>query len=1598
MTSTQSQPATTPAQNTTAATSAPSYASAAGAAKKPASTPLVVTGANPPSVAGSSVASSQNVSIPLNGQSSVPLAGPTVANGTSSLNGDATDHSRNGSVSITAPGNGFSNAALPLKFGYDKTPQPSSAVPIPAGVGHVQQIPSPALSPAPIPQPSASGGKPGTTESQFKIGSFTDPVDRIAAMRGPNPTSVPFINDHTRRGSNVSHHSDMGHHGGPSGPNRGGYAGGRGGGRGGYNTQYNPQAPGYPPGNYNRGPPFGGQGRGGMIAPQPGYGRGPMQPFTNSSPRLPHGSPAMSHAVPGQGTPNMPPAMPVPPHQQGAGNQYPPPMSGYAYQPQVGHPFSRHEALPSFGHKQHQRNKKGNRRNSENKSSSHLRRPDFSFQYFNHDGGMSQRLSKRWSSTTEHDQPYGPGPLPEHQEQPSHPVHYSSDSLPVIDLAPGPEKFGRVERMLTDSKQGYNAFPQPQPGYDPRHYMGISNYAQQPMYAGSPGPSYYGPGQFQPPPGPQAQSMSRGNSQMSERPASSTGPQGPLNASGPPPPSKGLTSASPAASTGSTQFQRPKNAKITIKNPQGEQIDFFKALKTPASPAPSAQQSKTPPVIASTPTPPPKAPTPASHARNESSANPDDIKATFAAQVKKRAEADAAKAEEKNEEKTAADEKAKADEHKQEQDRVQAQQKAADAKAADEKAAEVKAAEAKAAEVKAAEVKAAEVKAAEVKAAEVKAAEVKAAEVKAAEVKAAEAKAAEAKAADEAEKKAKADADEKAKAEASAKVAAPEPDADGKLPGETEDEYWDRIEREMAEKDAIREAEQAEITAKKNAEKEAAKKAAGSTLTAEENDRKLREQEREMERIEEAKEKARELAEQSGESKSVAELLAGKISSEFSASKKKDTSDVADKPSTLSINSSLQATSPGSAPSSAKSTGKDRRPAALNLAPLKTGSVEAPPPSAAMQALKSSRFLTVKDEIKYPAGILSPNPASNPTAAKKGGSFKYDSTFLLQFQKVFTEQPSTEFSQQVKALIGESDGSRSASTRGSRLDTRSNSKSAGGGGAFGAFTQPAGGKALPPGTSSEQRFAMSQGQIPRPAVNNAMSSFGRGTFPSGSQMGRAPSGIGMGSRQGSTRTTQTRGNSSRQGKGYDVQNEKLAKTMPLTANMEIKAIEVSSTGWKPMSLTRNAQQPVPGSDLLDPATVQRKVKSNLNKMTPENFDKISGQILQIAAQSKDETDGRTLRQVIQLTFEKATDEAHWAAMYAKFCQCMLENMSPEVKDVTITDKQGNVVSGGALFRKYLLNRCQEDFERGWNTDMPAPKDGENKEAALMSDEYYKAMAIKRRGLGLIQFIGELFRLGMLTERIMHECVRKLLDFSGEPDEAEIESLTKLLRTIGADLDNTEKGTAMMNAYFQRIQTLVDSPGLPSRLQFMLMDIIDLRKAKWVSKDGLKGPKTREEIRADAEAALAAKAAEASRSNTRGYQGQGQGRFNSGRGDARGHNSFQPNPASNNVAMDDLRRLKGSASRAASGNVSLGPTSMFNSRSNSGRRMGPGGSLTRGNEDSASSSRTGTPGPAASSNTFAALAQMSNNEDGPASPPSAAASPALNHAKPDKSAN
>ncbi|KUJ19938.1 uncharacterized protein LY89DRAFT_466855 [Mollisia scopiformis] len=1052
----------------------------------------------------------------------------------------------------------------------------------------------------------------------------------------------------------------------------------------------------------------------------------------------------------------------------------------------------------------------------------------------------------------------------------------------------------------------------------------------------------YVPGQY----APQAQPMSRNSSQMSEqRPASSMGGQPQTPSMTPSISHTNTPQPKGAATPSSNAFSRParKSAAITIRRPDGEALDV-ESIKAPASPAPSASaRTRTPPIaMSSTPTPPPKSSTP-QHIRTDSSSistkSSEERKAEMLEKVKKEAEKAAA-------EKDAAEKEVA---------------KAAEAKLKEEEKAREEA-------------------------------------------------------------KAKEEAEAKAKEEAEAKAAAE------KAKQEEEEEFERQI-REMEEAEAAREKKEAEMLAKRAAEKAAAEEANKEKrkAEAEENDRKLREAEREMERLEDEREKKRLEAEAKADEKT-----AKPEPKEEEKNAPNTPSTLASKLSNLTLGTDSGASTPASddsmgPPPKINASEKRGKPAALNLAPLNTKPVEPPQPSAALQSLKSARFLTVLNSSIYPPNISSPNPALNTAVTTKGKSFKYDKEFLLQFQKVFTEKPSMEFESQIKALIGDGDGgsARTGSTRTpGGMGPRQNSTRNNPPGAFamGSFGAGAPGKTLPPGTTSEMRFQMANGTMARPPIN-PMASFNRpggAGFPGSNPMQRTPSSSNMNNVPHSPRQQSRRGGGSK--REYQGTNSKAeaqaAKTMPLTAGMELKPIKVSETGWKPRSIgasqsATGAAGPTPGAQggtgHMEPDMVQRKVKAALNKMTPEKFDKIADQILAIAAQSKDEADGRTLRQVIQLTFEKATDEAHWASMYAKFCKRMLETMSPDIKDESILDKNGNIVSGGNLFRKYLLNRCQEEFERGWKMDLPDKPEGERgeektEEAVMLSDEYYIAAAAKRRGLGLVQFIGELYKLSMLTERIMHECVKKLVDYTGIPDEAEIESLTKLLRTIGANLDSTEKGKPMMDVYFQRIQTMIDTPELPSRLRFMLMDIIDLRRKHWVSKETNKGPKTLEEVRAEAEAQAAQKAAENARGSQRG--GGGGGRMQMGRGDSRNFsnqygNQPPPDYQKNTVGMDDLRRLTNkNTNRASSQQMSFGPTSMFSSRSNSGRKMGPGGSLSRGGEDSGASSRTGTPPQqkekesATSANAFSLLAGLGSGDHGdPTSPPSTSVSPALSKATP-----
>lgn len=148
-----------------------------------------------------------------------------------------------------------------------------------------------------------------------------------------------------------------------------------------------------------------------------------------------------------------------------------------------------------------------------------------------------------------------------------------------------------------------------------------------------------------------------------------------------------------------------------------------------------------------------------------------------------------------------------------------------------------------------------------------------------------------------------------------------------------------------------------------------------------------------------------------------------------------------------------------------------------------------------------------------------------------------------------------------------------------------------------------------------------------------------------------------------------------------------------------------------------------------------------------------------------------------------------------------------------------------MFRKFLVNRCQEDFEerqratkaqRDANAEKAAAGEAtaEKEEAELLSDEYYAAQKVKRRALGLVKFIGELFKQNMLHERTLSACVGSL--FVANPEEEDIEALTKLIGTIGKWFEANPKTQSHVILWFQKIDEVIRSDILNPRMRFMLM--------------------------------------------------------------------------------------------------------------------------------------------------------------------------------------
>jgi|UniRef100_A0A7S4FUQ9 translation initiation factor 4G len=257
--------------------------------------------------------------------------------------------------------------------------------------------------------------------------------------------------------------------------------------------------------------------------------------------------------------------------------------------------------------------------------------------------------------------------------------------------------------------------------------------------------------------------------------------------------------------------------------------------------------------------------------------------------------------------------------------------------------------------------------------------------------------------------------------------------------------------------------------------------------------------------------------------------------------------------------------------------------------------------------------------------------------------------------------------------------------------------------------------------------------------------------------------------------------------------------------------------------------------------ILKKVRGILNRITPEKYAVLFDQLWAELYNEEDKTDEskrvmRIVPQVIHTVFDIALDQPKFSYLYADICYHLCrkiqvlkdqqkEQDAGDSKESEDPNKQSATLKE---FRRILLNTCQERFEEGSRHQQTViPDDAPEEERERIQREEYR---YKARSLGNIKFISELFKRSLLSERIMHIVIKILLidtDHSDPRNFESMETLHEMLQAVGKKLDRAQAKQHMDN-YFEKMEEIAQTHPV-KRIRFLILNIVELRKANWVSR-------------------------------------------------------------------------------------------------------------------------------------------------------------------------
>ena len=94
----------------------------------------------------------------------------------------------------------------------------------------------------------------------------------------------------------------------------------------------------------------------------------------------------------------------------------------------------------------------------------------------------------------------------------------------------------------------------------------------------------------------------------------------------------------------------------------------------------------------------------------------------------------------------------------------------------------------------------------------------------------------------------------------------------------------------------------------------------------------------------------------------------------------------------------------------------------------------------------------------------------------------------------------------------------------------------------------------------------------------------------------------------------------------------------------------------------------------------------------------------------------------------------------------------------------------------------------------------------------------------MRFIGELFKVELITSRVVLHCVNELIN-KENLDENKLEGACILLSTGGSKFERS-KILKETNKIFKELEVIIKNQNLSSKMKFKIMDLFDDRNNQW----------------------------------------------------------------------------------------------------------------------------------------------------------------------------